>query len=70
MPTTVSTQSKNMIKRIQVSREEFLKAKPLCHPNLEWEEDEKVLHVKIPRKQTLRVRIFSFLPIPRKTRVA
>lgn len=69
MPTTVSTQSKNVIKRIQVSREEFLKAKPLCHPNLEWEEDEKVLHVKIPRKQTLWVRIFSFLPLSRERRV-
>jgi len=70
VPATVSPQSKKMIKRIQVSREEFLKAKPLRHPNLEWEEDEKGLHVKVPRKQTLLFRVFSkFLPLARERRV-
>jgi len=70
MPATVSPQSKKLIEGFQVSREEFLKAKPLRHPNLEWEEDEKGLHVKIPRKQTLLIRVSSkLLPLTRERRV-
>jgi len=70
MPTTVSPQSKKLIEGFQVSREEFLKAKPMRHPNLEWEEDEKGLHVKVPRKQTLLIRVFSkLLPLTRERRV-
>jgi len=70
MPTTVPTQSEKAIKGVQVSREEFLKAKPLRHPDLKWEEDEKGLHVKVPRRQTLLFRVFSrFLPLTRERRV-
>ena len=70
MSTTVASQSKKVIKGIQVSREEFLKAKPLRHPSSEWEEDEKGLHVKVPRRQTLLFRVFSkFLPMTRERRV-
>ncbi len=67
---TVPTQSKKAIKGIQVSREEFLKAKPVRHPSSEWEEDEKGLHVRIPRKQNLLFRVFSKLrPSAREKRV-
>jgi len=62
--------SKKTVKGFHVSREEFMKAKPVRHPNLEWEEDAKGLHVKIPRKQTLWFRVFSkFLPLTRERRV-
>jgi len=62
--------SKKTLKGFQVSRDEFLKAKPVRHPDLKWEEDEKGLHVRIPRKQTLLFRVFSrFLPLTRERRV-
>lgn len=58
------------IKGFRISREEFLKAKPMHYPALEWEEDEKGLHVRIPRKRTLWFRVFSkFLPLKRESRV-
>lgn len=70
MPTAISTESKKAIKGIQVSREEFLKAKPVRNPSSEWEEDEKGLHVRIPRKKTLLSRVFSsFLRKTRERRV-
>jgi len=70
MSNTVSTQSKRAIKGIQVSREEFLKAKPLRHRGSEWEEDEKGLHVRVPRKRAAWLRLFSkLLPISQETRV-
>ena len=59
--------SKKTLEGFLVSRGEFLKAKPVRHPNLEWEKDEKGLHLKVPRKQTVLFRIFSkFLPLTRK----
>jgi len=62
--------SKKTVKGFQVSREEFLKAKPMRHPDLKWEEDEKGLHVRIPRKRTLLFRVFSkFLPLTQERRV-
>jgi len=61
--------SKKTIEGLQVSREEFLKAKPVRHPDLKWEEDEKGLHMQIPRKQTLWSRILKFLPLTRERRV-
>lgn len=70
MSSTVSTQPKKTIRGIQVSREEFLKARPLRHPGSEWAEDEKGLHVKIPRKGAAWLSFFSiFLPLSRETRV-
>jgi len=55
---------------IPVAREEFLKAKPVRHPDSKWDEDEKGLHVRIPRKRTLLFRLFSkFLPLTRERRV-
>lgn len=70
MSNTVSTQPERAIKGIQVSREEFLKAKPLRHPSSEWGEDEKGLHVKVPRKRAAWLSLFSkFLPLSRETRV-
>jgi len=66
----VSNRSKKVIKGIQVSREEFLKAKPVRHPGSEWTEDEKGLHVRVPRNQTLWFRIFSnLLPMARERRI-
>jgi len=59
-------QSKKTIKGIQVSTEEFLKAKPVRNLRLEWTEDEKGVHVKIPPKKTL---LSKFLPLTRETRV-
>ena len=61
--------SKNTVKGIPVARNEFLKAKPVRHPASKWEEDEKGLHVKIPRKRTLLFRFFKFLPLTRERRV-
>jgi len=47
-----------------------LKSKPIWNPGLEWTQDEKGVHVKIPRRQTLFFRIFSkFLPFTRERRV-
>jgi hypothetical protein len=58
------------VKGFRISRENFLKAKPMRYPELEWEEDEKGLHVRIPRKRTLWFRILSkFLPLKRESRV-
>jgi hypothetical protein len=62
--------SKNTVKGIPIARDEFLKAKPVHHSESAWEEDEKGLHVKIPRKRTLLFRFFSkFLPLARERRV-
>jgi hypothetical protein len=62
--------SKNTVKAIPVARNEFLKAKPVRHPASKWEEDEKGLHVKIPRKRTLLFRFFfKFLSLARERRV-
>lgn len=61
---------KNTIDGIQVAREEFLKAKPLRHPESEWKKDEKGLHLKVPRKQNTFFRFFSnVLPLTRERRV-
>jgi hypothetical protein len=58
------------VKGFRISHEDFLKAKPMRYPELEWEEDEKGLHVRMPRKRTLWFRIFSrFLPLKRESRV-
>jgi hypothetical protein len=47
-----------------------LKAKPVRHPASKREEDEKGLHVKIPRKRTLLFRFFfKFLSLTRERRV-
>jgi len=43
-----------------------LKAKPVRNLRLEWTEDEKGVHVKIPPKKTL---LSKFLPLTRETRV-
>lgn len=70
MSNRVTSQSKRVIKRIQVSREEFLKARPLRHPGSECEEDEKGLHVKVPRRRAASLRLFSkLLPLSQETRV-
>jgi hypothetical protein len=62
--------SENTVKGIPVARDEFLKAKPMRHPESKWDEDEKGLHLKIPRKRTLLFRFFSkFLPLTRERRV-
>jgi len=62
--------SKNKVKGIPVARDEFLKAKPVRHPESKWEENEKGLHVKIPRKRTFLFSFFSkFLPLVRERRV-
>ena len=62
--------SKNKVEGIQVARDEFLKAKPVRHPESKWEENEKGLHVKIPRKRTLSFSFFSkVLPLVRERRV-
>ncbi len=53
-----SRESRSRINGIPVASEEFLKAKPLRRAESEWKEDEKGLHVKIPRKQNS----FRFLP--------
>jgi hypothetical protein len=50
--------SSKTIKGIQVSRNELLKAKPIRNPGLEWTQDDKGVHIEIPRKKTLRFRIF------------
>jgi len=44
---------------LQVGREEFLKARPVRNPESKWEEDEKGLHLRVPKKQTLWSNLFS-----------
>jgi len=44
---------------LQVGREEFLKARPVRNPESKWEEDEKGLHLRVPRKQTRWFKLFS-----------
>lgn len=62
--------SSKTIKGIQVSRNELLKAKPIRNPGLEWTQDEKGVHIEIPRKKTLWFRIFSrLLPLTRGKRI-
>jgi len=62
--------SRNATKGILVGKAEFLKAKPLRHPDSTWEEDERGLHVEIPQKRNSFARFLSkFLPIARKRRV-
>ena len=63
-------ESKDKINGIQVAHEEFLKAKPLRHPESEWKKDEKGLHVQVPRKQaTLRRYLSRVFPLQRERRV-
>jgi len=70
MPMTALNQPKRRIKGILISHEDFLKAKPMRHPGSTWEKDERGLHVKVPRKQTLLYRLFlRFLPLTRERRV-
>jgi len=66
MATTVASDSKKSIKSMLVSREEFLKAKPLRHPSSTWQRDEKGLHVRVPRK---RASLLRFIPLVRERRV-
>lgn len=55
---------------LQVGREEFLKARPVRNPELKAEEDEKGLHLRVPRKQTLWFKLFSkVLPLNKEQRV-
>ncbi len=73
-PKVTKRKLKNRINGIQVAPKEFLEAKPLRHPDAEWKEDKKGLHVKlragIHPKKTLFSRFFSrLLPATRETRV-
>jgi len=62
--------SRKTLKGIQVSREEFLKAKPVRNPGLEWSEDENRVHVTIPPKKTFLHRISTkLLPLTREKRI-
>lgn len=62
--------SNKTLKGIQVSREEFLKAKPIRNPGLDWSADEKGVHVTIPPKRTLFSKVASrFLPLTREKRI-
>lgn len=48
-----------MFKGIQVSQENFLKARPVRNPGLDWSEDQKRIRVTIPRKKTFLPKIIS-----------
>ena len=62
--------SKNTLNVIQVGREEFLKSKPLRHPESEWKKDERGLHATVPGRQTKVRRFFSkIMPLPLENRV-
>jgi hypothetical protein len=62
--------SSKIIKGVQVSRNELLKAKPIRNRGLEWTQDDKGVHIEIPRKKTLSFRIFSrLLPLTRSKRI-
>lgn len=59
-----------MPKGIRVSREEFLKAKPLRNPGLEWSEKDNRVHVTVPRKKGfLRNALKALLPSIRQERI-
>ena len=47
------------IEGIRVSREEFLKAKPVRNAALQWEKNGKGISVKVPKKQTFLTKLFS-----------
>ncbi len=61
--------SKSRINGIPVASEEFLKAKPLWSPESKWKEDEKGLHVKIPRKQNRLKFLSRVLPLSHERRM-
>ena len=70
MPNTASIQPKKLPKGIRLSREEFLKVKPLRHPSSVCEEGEKGLHVAVPRKRASWLRLLSkILPLSKEIRV-
>jgi len=66
MPATFSIQPKKKVKAILVSRDDFLKAKPMRHPSSTWKKDKKGLHVRVPRKRASLIRL---LPLNREKRV-
>ena len=56
-----------MLKGIQVSQENFLKARPVRNPGLDWSEAQKRIRITIPRKKTLLPKIMSkILPSARE----
>jgi len=62
--------SRKMLKGIQVSQENFLKARPVHNPGLDWNEDQKRIHITIPRKKTFLPNILvSILPSAREKRI-
>ena len=62
--------SNKKVAGIPIARNEFLKVKPIRHPESTWKENEKGLHVKIPRRRTFVYNFFSkFLPLARERRV-
>jgi hypothetical protein len=70
MPKKATPKPNERTKGILVSREEFLKAKPVRNPGSTWEKDEEGLHVRVPRKRTLLLRLASKLfPISQENRV-
>lgn len=59
-----------MPKGIQVSEGDFLKARPVRNPGLDWSEDQNRIHIKIPGKKTfLPKMLFKFLPRAREKRI-
>lgn len=60
MTRVTKSNSERTLEGLKVSHEEFLKAKPVRNPDLKWEEDEKGLHIKSTRKQTLLSSVFPF----------
>jgi len=70
LTSRVWTKIKKQTKGIPVARDEFLKTKPLRHPESKWEKNERGLHVTIPRKRTLLFSFFSkFLPLVHEKRM-
>ncbi len=59
-----------MLKGIQVSQEDFLRAKPMRNPGLNWSEDQKRIHITVPRKKTIMPNIIAkIMPSAREKRV-
>lgn len=62
--------SSKTLKGIQVSQEDFLKARPVRNPELDWSEDSKRIRITLPRKKSfVRNTLARILPSAREKRI-
>lgn len=62
--------SSKTLKGIQVSQEDFLKARPVRNPELDWSEDSKRIRITLPKKKSfVRNTLARILPSAREKRI-